>query len=466
MSQVSLTLTSSQHTKLLRHLFPDDGCEAVALILCGRCDCGPRHHRLLAQKIIPIPYDACSTRSPTRVTWSTDLLPPILEEAAQLNLALIKVHSHRNLSDFSEIDDHSDRVLFPSVITWTENSLHGSAVIFADGRMIGRTVDGCGRFTPFSSINVVGDDLQFWPVQKYRSAIPEFGYRIAQTFGVGTYKLLRQLSVAVVGCSGTGSPVVEQLARNSVGTLVLVDPDRVEAKNLNRILNTTKDDADNRRFKVDILARAVSQMGLGTVTKTYSTSLFDPIAIKAVASCDVVFGCMDSIDGRHLLNKLATFYLLPYFDLGVKIEANGLGGVDQVCGTVHYLQPGGSSLFSRNVYTMEQVRIAGLSRTDPVGYRSQLDQGYIRGVPENRPAVIQLNTLVASVAVNELLARLHPYRIDSNAQYAVHRISLSHGIYEHDGDGEPCSIFAHHVGRGDVEPLLDWAELSAGYTQA
>ena len=73
---------------------------------------------------------------------------------------------------------------------------------------------------------------------------------------------------------------------------------------------------------------------------------------------------------------------------------------------------------------------------------------------------------MASVAVNELLARLHPYRIDSNAQYAVHRISLSHGIYEHDGDGEPCSIFAHHVGRGDVEPLLDWAELSAGYTQA
>ena len=193
---------------------------------------------------------------------------------------------------------------------------------------------------------------------------------------------------------------------------MLVDPDRVEAKNLNRILNSTRADVRNRRLKVDVLARAISKMELGTIVETHPTSLFDPSAIKAVANCDIVFGCMDSIDGRHLLNKLATFYLLPYFDLGVKIEADGRGGVDQVCGTVHYLQPGGSSLLSRNVYTMEQVRAAGIYRTDPAAYRSQLDQGYIRGVPEDRPAVIQLNSLVASVAINELLARLHPYRID------------------------------------------------------
>ena len=461
MTQTTLTLTSSQHAELHRHLFPDDGCEAVALILCGR-RADPVRHRLVARRVIPVPYDACSARCPTRVTWSTGLLPPILEEATKLGLALIKVHGHRRPSDFSETDDKSDKALFPSVCAWTDNCPHGSAVMFPDGRMIGRTVDDRGRFTPVSSINVVGDDLPFWPSRTENSTVPEFGRRVAQTFGAGTYELLRQLRVAVIGCSGTGSPAVEQLARNSVGTLVLVDPDRVEAKNLNRILNATRADARNRRFKVDVLARAISKMGLGTVVETYPMSLFDASAIKAVASCDVVLGCMDSIDGRHLLNKLATFYLLPYFDLGVKIEADGSGGVDQVCGTVHYLKPGGSSLLSRHVYTMEQVRAAGIYRTDPAAYRSQLDQGYIRGVPEDRPAVIQLNSLVASVAVNELLARLHPYRIDPNGDFAVHRISLSHGIYEHEGDGEPCGLLARHIGRGDMEPLLEWAELSLG----
>ena len=264
----------------------------------------------------------------------------------------------------------------------------------------------------------------------------------------------------MVGCSGTGSPLIEQLARNCVGELVLVDPDRVEEKNLNRILNATMDDARQRRLKTDVAARSIQAMGLGTVVHTHPRTLFDPVAVRAVAGCDVVFGCMDSVDGRHLLNKLATFHLVPYFDVGVKLEADGRGGVDQVCGTVHYLQPGGSSLLSRRVCTMDQVRAAGLYRTDPAAYRTQLDDGYIRGVQEDRPAVVQLNSLLASLAVNEFLARLHPFRLDPNADYAIHRLSLSHGIYEHEDDGEPCPVLARHVGRGDVSPLLDWAELS------
>ena len=119
-TQTTLTLTSSQHAELHRHLFPDDGCEAVALILCGR-RADPARHRLVARRVIPVPYDACSVRSLTRVTWSTGLLPPILEEAAKLGLALIKVHGHPHLSDFSQTDDKSDKALFPSVYAWTDN---------------------------------------------------------------------------------------------------------------------------------------------------------------------------------------------------------------------------------------------------------------------------------------------------------------------------------------------------------
>ena len=459
MATTSLTLTASQHALLIQHLFPEDGCEAVAFALCGR-RLDQQRHRLLVRRVVPVPYEACSLRLPDRVTWSTELLPPLLDEAARLGSALVKIHGHRESPHFSATDDASDRVLFPSVHAWTETGPHASAIVLGDGRIIGREVGESGEFRALSSVNVVGDDLSFWSSDAQRAIVPEFGRRVAQTFGAGTYDQLRRLRVAVVGCSGTGSPVIEQLARNCVGTLVLVDPDRVEEKNLNRILNATMEDAVDGRFKVNVAARAISKMGLGTAVETHPMSLFDPSAVSAVASCDVVFGCMDSVDGRHLLNKLATFYLLPYFDLGVKLEADGKGGVDQVCGTVHYLQPGGSSLLSRHVYTMEQVRAAGLLRTDPAAYRAQLEDGYIRGVQEDRPAVIQLNSLIASLAVNELLARLHPYRLDSNGDYAVHRLSLSHGIYEHEGDGNPCPLLARHVGRGDVTPLLDWAELS------
>ena len=459
MPTTTLSLTGKQHAELAAHLFPPDGCEAVAFALCGHRR-GVERHRLVVHRVAPVPYDHCSLRTTDRVTWSTDILPPFLEEASRYGQGLIKIHSHPDASPFSRIDDASDRDLFPSVHAWTEASPHASAIMFPDGRMIGRTVDDNGHFRPLSSINVVGDDLSFWPSGNHTAVVPEFGRRVAQTFGSGTYDRLRNLRIGVVGCSGTGSPLIEQLARNCVGTLVLVDPDRVEEKNLNRILNATMEDAQRGRFKVDVAARAIGDMGLGTVVETHPRNLFDPDTVRAVAGCDVVFGCMDSIDGRHLLNKLATFYVIPYFDLGVKLEADGKGGVDQVCGTVHYLQPGGSSLLSRHVYTMEQVRAAGLHRTDPAAYRTLLGDGYIRGVQEDRPAVVQLNSLVASLAVNEFLARLHPYRLDPNGDYAAHRLSVSHGIYEHEEDGQPCLTLVRHVGRGDVSPLLDWAELS------
>ena len=111
---------------------------------------------------------------------------------------------------------------------------------------------------------------------------------------------------------------------------------------------------------------------------------------------------------------------------------------------------------------MEQVRVAGLQRTDPAQYDQLLKEGYIRGVNEDQPAVIQLNMLIASLAVNEFLARLHPYRMDPNGESAIFRVSLSHGIFGSEPDGDPCPVIGRHVGRGDVEPLLDLAELSSG----
>jgi hypothetical protein len=461
MTSVALVLTERQLSEVRAHLFPGDGLEAVAILLCGRRS-GVDLHKLIARKVALIPYDACSLRAPDRVTWSTATLPELLNEAARRNLAVVKVHGHSHQPRFSSWDDASDGALFPSVFGWTGGTgPHGSAILMSDGRIFGRAFDPDGGSAPFSQVMVAGDDVQIWPGETVTARIiPAFAKRVAQSFGKGTFERLRQLKIAVVGCSGTGSPVIEQLARNCVGELVLVDPDRVEQKNLNRILNTTMADARARRLKVAVAAAAIQAMGLGTKVTPLAMSLFDPRAVTAVADCDIVFGCMDTVDGRHLLNKLATFYSLPYFDLGVKLEADGRGGVDQVCGTVHYLKPGGSSLLSRRVYTLEQVRAAGLSRTDPATFRKQVKEGYIKGVAEDRPAVIQLNSLIASFAVNELLARLHPYRLDPNGEFAVHRISLSHGIYEHEGDGEPCPLMYPHVGRGDIEPLLDWPELS------
>jgi hypothetical protein len=458
--QIKLRLTQKAHAVLKAHLLPGDGLEAVAVALCGRRR-STSHHCLTVRSIVPIPYDECKVRTADRVTWSTRRLIPLLEQAAQRDLAILKIHSHPGGYDrFSSVDDTSDKDLFNSIFGWTDSSFpHASAVMLPGGRMFGRAILPDGTFQPLDSILVPGDDLHFW-IPESGGTLPSFAQRHAQLFGSGTTRRLREMSIAVVGCSGTGSPVIEQLARLGVGRLVIVDPDRVEEKNLNRILNATREDAYLKRPKVEVMARAIAAMGFGTELEIIAEDLATPRAVRAVAGCDVVFGCMDGVEGRHLLNRLAAFYVLPYFDVGVKLVADGSGGVDEACGAVHYIRPDGSTLQDRKVYTADQLKAAGLRRTDPKAYREQVKAGYIRGVAEDRPAVISINMQMASTAVNEFLARLHPYRYDDNAESAILRTGFMDGSHYRAPDEAASGSFAAHIGKADVRPLLLMPDLS------
>ncbi len=455
-----LRMSSKQHGELHAHLLPGDGLEAAAILLCGR-GADQDELVLVCREIVCIPHDDCR-RGPERIHWQTTSILPSLVRATRQGLSVIKIHSHPGGFDrFSRLDDDSDRRLFQSLHGWSdEDKTHGSAIMQPDGCVRARLVHMDGTFSPLDRVVVVGDDLRiFWATE---SAHPpaEFTQRHAQVFGSRTTSTLQMLSAAVVGCSGTGSPVVEQLARLGIGRLVLIDPDHVEPVNLNRILNATEDDAESGTLKVHVLARAVQRMGTGTHVVAWPLNICSPEAVRVVAGCDVVFGCMDGVEGRHVLNRLAAFYSLPYFDVGVRIDADGSGGVSSLWGTVHYLQPGRSSLLSRGVYSLEDYRAEALRRVDIPAYERLLQEKYIKGAQEAQPAVIAINMQIASVAVLEFLARLHPYRYEENSRYAVTRVSLSDMTIYNEPESEPCPVFARHVGRGDADPLLDMPELS------
>lgn len=455
----ALRMTSAQHEALRAHLFPGDGNEAVALMLCGRRQ-GRDRHILTVRKIVTIPYDDCDRR-PDSVTWPTNFVDPLLGESFGRGYAIVKIHCHGGeYRRFSPTDDRSDKALFSAVISLLNDGLpHASVVMLPDGELFGRMLGENGDVVaPLSSLMVIGDDLRLWTGG--RSALPDNARRHAQAFGVGTTEILRTLSIAVVGCSGTGSIVVEQLARLGVGRLVLIDPDVVEEKNLNRILNSGKEDAYLARPKVRMLASAIARMGLGQEVIPLQMNLLSADAVRAVAECDVVFGCMDGVEGRHLLNRLATFYSMPYFDVGVRLDADGLGGIDRIAGAVHYLQPGRSSLLSRGVYDMKRVDAESMRRTDPDMYRRLVKEGYLRGVDEDRPAVVSINTFFAALCVNEFLARLHPYRNQRNGEFAYVPCNLSELQFFAEPEGAPCPILERHVGRGDVSPLLERPALS------
>ena len=456
MKTTKIRMTGSQHARLQRHLFPSDECEAVAVALCGRRH-GEVAHTLLVHDLLLVPYEECAVRAPDQIVWSTSCVLPLLERATRDNLAILKIHSHPGgYPKFSTIDDKSDKDFFASVYGWIDSDdPHASTVMLPGGRMFGRSISADGEFTPTELIAVAGDDLEFWHADQSGLSTQEFAKRHAQLFGQETTQRLTRLSIAVVGCSGTGSPLIELLARLGVGGLVLVDPDLVEEKNLNRILNATREDATLRRPKVEVLGAAVARMGLGTNVRLIANNIATPEAVAAVADCDILFGCVDGAFGRSVLNRIATYYNMPYFDIGIALESDGAGGINEVCGHVHYIQPDRSSLRDRGVFTAKQVQAEGLRLTNPEEYSRQVKEKYIRGVQEDRPAVISINMQLAATAVNEFLARLHPYRYETNDEFAVVSTSFIQGQNYRSRDKWPASALAKKAGRGDLVPLLD-----------
>lgn len=465
MAPVTLALSGDQHNRLKSFLFPRDGKEAVAILLCGRRD-GDRRHRLTVREIHGIPYDDCAVRTPTEVTWPPNYIAPLLDRAAAERLSVIKVHSHpRGYAAFSRADDDGDARLLPMIRGWVETDLpHGSAVMLPDGQMFGRVLRGRAALEAIDCISVASDDLHFWYADAGSVNLPSFVASHLQVFDEGTIQRLRRLSIAVVGASGTGSPVIEQLLRLGVGVLVIVDDDHIEGRNVNRIVNSTMRDARERRLKVDVLGDAAERTELGTRIIRVPKNLWDLDVVREVAQCDVLFGCMDTIDGRYLLNALASYYIIPYFDVGVRLDAvpggAGRGRIREVCGTINYLRPGRSSLMSRDLFTMADVAAAGLRRNDPAAHSRQVEDGYIKGVPANRPAVIGVNMFAASLAVNELLARLHPFREETNDNYASVIFSLASMELITESEGGICEILAGRIGTGDTTPMLGLMELA------
>lgn len=463
MQQFQLRILERHYEDLRKHLLPGDGKEAVAAILCGRHEDDARSI-LLSHEVILIPHAECE-RDSNFIKWKTTRVLPFFERVEKDNFAIVKIHSHPGgYPQFSEIDDQSDATFFSAAFSWSEtDSVHASLIMLPDGKIFGRVFSRNMQTKPIDRISIAGSLIRTWDKaneEDNQEANDEFALRTIQAFGEGTYRRLKKLRIGVVGCSGTGSPVVEQIVRLGVGELVLVDPDPVELKNLNRILNTRK--ADVGKAKVDVLDAAMKAVDLGTVITAHPKSLFDSRkALNDLIGCDLIFGSMDSVDGRNLLSRLTNFYLIPYFDLGVRLIAGDGGTVKTVVGSVHYVQPARSSLLTRHVYTHERLSAESLRRVDPERYKELVKQKYIEGVDVDRPAVISINMIIASVGVTEFLNRVHPFKDDPADAYARVMIdccgSCIENTPEHKFDQDADAI--RWAGRGFCRPFLRMPEL-------
>jgi molybdopterin/thiamine biosynthesis adenylyltransferase len=413
---------------------------------------------LLARELHWVADDQYLTRQDDELLITSGGYVPALGRAEDVGAMAIWVHTHPGGRPIpSRHDREVDEQLADTFQTRAGHDFYGSLIV-SPGRagglsFTGRVVGAATR--RIDRLWTVGP--RFRLISAYDSApqaqLPPIYDRQVRAFGGEVQEVLRALRVGVIGCGGTGSAVIEQLARLGVGQLFLADPDVIEDTNRTRVYGSRP--AVVGRPKAEALAEHVATIA-PEVQVDYEPSRITEVAIaQAATGCDLLFGCTDDQAGRMVISRLSSYYLLPVIDCGVLLSSDRgqLLGID---GRVTILAPGYACLLCRGRIDIARAMAEQLS---PDERASRAAEGYAPELGGIEPAVVSYTSLVASLAVAELLERLTGYGPEpapSELLARAHEREISTNSRSPRA-GHYCDPATGTLGVGDTEPLLGMA---------
>src|SRR5947199_6838274 len=111
---------------------------------------------------------------------------------------------------------------------------------------------------------------------------------------------LKEASVLVIGAGGLGAPALMYLAAAGVGTLGVVDDDRVSLSNLQRqIIHTTPEVG---RLKVDSAAEQIRALNPHVLFESHAVRLDAGNAMSIIGGYDLVLDGSDNFETRYLVS--------------------------------------------------------------------------------------------------------------------------------------------------------------------
>ena len=220
--------------------------------------------------------------------------------------------------------------------------------------------------------------------------------RSVEAWGVAGQELLGQLKVGIVGLGSVGALAAEAMGRMGIRRLVLIDMDRVEDHNLDRLIHAGR--CDIGRYKVHLSAEQLERAAYHPYDEliVLPSSLRDSSAYRKLADCDVILACADKPIARDLVNHLAICHLIPAIEAGVALRSRN-GGLYKGHVVSQIVTPDSRCLRCTRQYTTDELslELEGLLE----------DPEYVRTLPaDQRPSTA--NIFPASLAAASQQAAL------------------------------------------------------------
>lgn len=403
MTRVTLTLHDAVSDALREAIANAD--EVAGVLIVGTSET-PGELRLLAREFHPAPPEGYLEQSPRHLRLAPAAYMAALSRADVLKAAAIFVHSHPDTApEMSPLDDGVDAKLRSPFQIRTGSPLYGSLVVrleHGELEFSGRVWRGDAKAGSISLLREIGRRFRFTSAIDAPAPLPPAAIfdRQVRAFGTAMQDLLGRLHIGVVGCGGTGSAVIEQLIRLGVGHLTVVDMQDLTDTNVTRVYGSRL--ADAGKAKVDIAKANARRIGLKTKVDVIKGSVNDQDVARALAACDLIFGCTDDHAGRLVLARLAYFLLVPVLDVGARIYPRD-GRLGEVACRLNAQVSGAACVQCWGTVDLDR---ALAERMSPADLAAAQRDGYAPDLDTPDPAVISYTSLVASLAIAELLGRL------------------------------------------------------------
>ena len=416
---VELQIMQGDWARLRAHLFPGDGDEHDAALLCGVAN-SPRGPRLLVRDIV-LAEDGVDyvpgTRGYRHLTG--EFVTHQTRRAREEKLVYLAAHNHggQDSGAFSGADLASHERGYPPLLGLTHQPL--GALVFAEQAAAGDIWLLDGSRTELVRLVIIGQSrtvLTPHPSEADAAVAARY-HRQALLFGAIGQAILAESRVAIVGAGGVGMLLVQLLARLGVGRLVVIDPERVDTTNPPRLPEATRLDAMEfvdrdgiprvvrsiaRRLaakKVRVARRVARRANRGIKFEGVFGDVADDAVARKITDCDFIFLAADTMLARTVVNQIAYQYLIPTLQVGSKpVIDPDTGSVLDVFAVVRSLGCEAGCLSCNDLINAAQLSEEVLA--DPV---QRANQRYVDDPAVHAPSVITLNAMGAGWAANDFM---------------------------------------------------------------